>query len=780
MLVLGTYLTNSRVIGIMQASSIIATIQPRKGQILQAIPSWLLEGLLLVVLLLGWGIGMLGIQRQPQHHPLDLNDPALISEAQFAGLYGLEQNEAFSYRWTSSYFFVQLPWAYQLNPNYIALVRLQAGPVAPRPLTFLGNERPIATTLPTQEFRIYRFLLPPMPTDDPNLRLALATEPALEASDIRPLGVIVTDLELLGLARSDLGPLLLVSLGVTLLWGLVRWRGAYLVEALLLCASLAATLLIFYAWMGLGPLPYMTMAACSIAGTIGGVLLARDALVRLGLALLSGIVSFSSMLWASWLSDDAFISFHYAQNLILGHGLVYNPGERVEGYTNFLYTMLAALLLWLGVDVVVWSYLSGVGFALGLVLLTYALGSRLIAPRWGLVAALLLATSQSVLLHSARGGGLETALYALLVLSGVGLYLWSLEAEANTPQQTRALVATGFVLALTTLTRPEGVLLLALTVFHAVVHDIRWIDLQQPTDWLRRKLGLIALVTPYLAIIVPFFLWRFSYYGELLPNTFYAKTGGGLRAVPRGLAYSLGFAQTMGGPLLLLGLVGLLVDWRTRLRGWRGYLLLLIGVYTLYIVAVGGDHFRGERFFVPLVALIALLLADSLAMLMRFGQEQTILRVTSTTLLVGCLALYSFMALNRTRDFDYILRGMDEGLGIWREIGWWMADHTEPDESIAVTGAGAIAYYGQRTTIDMLGLNDHYIARVETPDMGTGPAGHEKRAPAYVVHERRPTYIPHMWTDYFPDQAYLEPDYVLVTITTRYGRELLMWQRRHP
>ena len=43
-----------------------------------------------------------------------------------------------------------------------------------------------------------------------------------------------------------------------------------------------------------------------------------------------------------FLQDDAFISFRYARNLATGHGLVWNPGERVEGYTNFLWTLLMA------------------------------------------------------------------------------------------------------------------------------------------------------------------------------------------------------------------------------------------------------------------------------------------------------------------------------------------------------------------------------------------------------------------------------------------------------
>jgi arabinofuranosyltransferase len=163
---------------------------------------------------------------------------------------------------------------------------------------------------------------------------------------------------------------------------------------------------------------------------------------------------------------------------------------------------------------------------------------------------------------------------------------------------------------------------------------------------------------------------------------------------------------------------------------------------------------------------------------MRVAMARPALRLVASALLVLLLSFYSLTALNRTKEFDYILRGMDEGLWIWREIGWWMADHTTPEESIAVTGAGAIAFYGQRTTIDMLGLTDRYIARVEVPDMGAGPAGHEKRAPDYVLNVRRPTYIPYMWSDYFPSEAYLAQDYEIVTITTRYGRELLMWRRR--
>jgi len=74
--------------------------------------------------------------------------------------------------------------------------------------------------------------------------------------------------------------------------------------------------------------------------------------------------------------EDAFISFRYASNLIQGHGLVYNVGERVEGYTNFLWTLLLAGGMALGADPVPLSRFLGIGFALVLLLTVFVVGRR--------------------------------------------------------------------------------------------------------------------------------------------------------------------------------------------------------------------------------------------------------------------------------------------------------------------------------------------------------------------------------------------------------------------
>ena len=63
-----------------------------------------------------------------------------------------------------------------------------------------------------------------------------------------------------------------------------------------------------------------------------------------------------------YLVDDAFIFFRYADNFSIGHGLVYNPGEAVEGYTSFLWTLLLALAAWVGLPLIPFSQIAGVVF----------------------------------------------------------------------------------------------------------------------------------------------------------------------------------------------------------------------------------------------------------------------------------------------------------------------------------------------------------------------------------------------------------------------------------
>ncbi len=722
---------------------------------------------------------------------VDLTAPSPTDQLNLVGFHSLEQHDGLAYHWSSGYAFVQLPSGYNAAPAYIAAVRTKsAHPDAPQPLTFLANERILATVTPSTAFRTYHVVLPPALDNDKALRFALQTPSFSPPGDMRDLGVIVTGITLQPVPHREWTVALVLALGFLLLWVWLRWRGSSVTATLVFCAILSLPFLALYALYRPAPLGYLWLASMALLASAWAVLLAKEPISRLALALLATLVSFSGMLWPSWFSDDALISFRYAQNLVAGHGLVYNIGERVEGYTNFLWTILAALVLVLQRDPVFWAYVAGVVLALVILLLTYWTARHVSGPAWALVAALIVATSQNMLIHTARGAGLETGLFTLLALAGSMLYLswWS-------ERRPRAAVLCGGVFALASLTRPEGMLLMGLTVLHLLLTTyqrplfadairsgnistvIRILGASIQRQWACVRGPVVYLLTAYLLIIVPYFLWRIFYYGDVLPNTFYAKTGGGGRQVVRGLEYVWMFAISMGGPFLLMMFVPLVANWRATIQSWRGYFLLLVSVYSIYIIVVGGDHFYGARFFVPLIPWLAILIADGLAWVYHWFVQRDIARSLAPVVLAIGLFVFSGYALTRSMPIDTTMRGLDESVWIWREMGWWMLDHADPHESIAVMGAGAVAYYSDHTVIDLLGLNEKYIARVEVENMGSGAAGHEKRAPAYVLDVRRPTYIPRMWDDYFGGENVLQKQYQLIDIRTRYGRELQFWKR---
>ena len=728
---------------------------------------WTTPGFL--ALLLVAGLVSLGPSRAPALSPITGGDithgPVFLD-----GIYGPERHPDGSlYRWTSGNTLVQVRGAFFAAPAYQAEVRLRAdNPAGPQPLTLLVGGQAVARVTPEPRFRRYRLLIGPG-GEGAELWLALQTPTFVAAGNPRPLGVMLTDVRLRPLTRPDLAGAALAGLGLATLWGLLRLARLPRGEALALTGVAGLGLAALAIFNRPAALPPAWLAALMITGVFLAALAVRPPPARLGLAALIPLVALAGLIWPAWLSDDAFISFRYAQNLALGHGLVYNPGERVEGYTNFLWTLMAAGVLRLGGDLALWSHASGVLLGVLIVVGTCRMAGPLIGPPWALVAALLTGTSQSLLLYTARGSGLETGLFTLLALAGGGAYL------ARERLGPGGLAAAGLAFGLAALTRPEGLLVFALTALHA---GLTAVMRQQggPAERLRATLPpLLALGAPFLALFGPYFLWRLGYYGDLLPNTFYAKTGGGLKQIERGLAYAGAFTLTIGGPLLLVIAAPWLRSWRAALVSWRSYALLVTLTYSAYIIVVGGDHFRGERFFVPLVPWFAILIADGLATLI---QALTAPARLARPLLALGLAVGSLAALARTAPFDTTIRGLDESVWIWREIGWWLYDHSPPEASIAVAGAGAVAFYGQRAAIDMYGLTDRHIGRLQIAGMGAGVPGHEKRDPGYILDQRRPTYIPRIWDDYFGGPAALEPSYRLIRVVSRSGRTLELWERR--
>lgn len=762
------------------------------GQRINRAPDWSLRGgrWLAIAAVVGLAIAaILALMLRPvPQYAVDLLRPLETLPFEIDGINAVEINNGQPYRWTTDYPFIQIRNAYHLAPSFLATLTIRSErPDGPQPVTFLVNEQPLATTQTTPQMRAYHLILPHRPDADSTLRFAAATKNFTPPNDLRRLGFITTSWSITPIfADTPLGPLTSGELALVLLGGLLLtawlWLRAGRATALSVGVPVVLALMLMRGFYQPAPLPFAHLAIIALLAVALLPLLTRVCWTVLGLAIVGLITTFAGALWPSWMTDDALISFRYAQNLVAGNGLIYNLGERVEGYTNFLWTMLAALVLALGGDPVQVSYYAGIVIALLLIAATFVLARQLLGERWALMAAALLGTSHSLLIYTARGSGLETGLFALLLVVGTTLFLRERFGWA------------GAAFALATMTRPEGVLLLGIAGL------VRLVATRRIDAGIWRMVGVFALIG------VPFFAWRFFYYGDLLPNTFYAKTGGGLSQAIRGLAHAGSFALFAGGPvlalLLLLAAIRFVRDWRTRSDQliWQSFTWIVVGLYTAYIISVGGDHFPGYRFFVPVLPFLVLLMARGATMIenleLRTKSQKDEREAGSWFLVLGsssgglrryapaglAIALVvglSVFNLTRSTPFDQIVRGDDESVWLWREMGWWLADQGQPGESMAAMGAGAIPYYSNRETIDLLGLNDKHIARLEVESMGSGVAGHEKQDPDYVLNERQPTYIPGIWTEYFGGSQALKNTglYERQEVTTRYGRRIVLWKR---
>lgn len=702
------------------------------------------------------------------------------------GWYGVERDENGTYRWSAGSGEVYLPLRHNSGRSYVMVLTAQSlHPAGPQPIRFFLNDAVIAEVFPDNAARTYRLLLMPS-QGDARMRVRLTTTPFFPVDDKRELGLLVSHLHIQNLPTPD--PVLIAggTIGLLGLWGLTRRRAGRR-ETLVIVAGHALALALATTWYRPGPLPLLWLVAPTLAAAALSVVVARATLARIGLAALVALVGYSSIIWPAAFTDDAFISFHYARNLVTGHGLVFNPGERVEGYTNFLWTMLAALTIWLGGDPVFWSFAAGVIIGLAIVLLTYRVAALVVDPRWGLAAALLAAGSQSLLVYTARGAGMETGLFTLLMLVGSGIYLSML--LANHSDRTRRYALAGVIFALAALTRPEGGMVFGLTLGHALLVAVSG-GLQpggSRAHAVRMALrAALPLAVSFLALFAPYFLWRMWYYGNPLPNTFYAKTGGGIQQWLRGLDYAIDFAFVFGGPLLLIAAAAPFVgladrslakgEWHRLLMTPAGYLWIVCLIYTAYIIYVGGDHFPGERFFVPIVPFLAMLIILGASALMTILFRQHPRWMTHTAVVVAIVAA-ALVGLNRGEAFERRVVGNDESVWIWADLGLWLNQNTLPDASVAAAGIGAIAYYSQRETIDLHGLTDRHIARVVVDGMGSGAAGHEKRDPEYVLNVRKPTYIPQFWEDYFGGAGVLRKNYELIDIRTKRGYNVYLWKK---
>ncbi len=276
--------------------------------------------------------------------------------------------------------------------------------------------------------------------------------------------------------------------------------------------------------------------------------------------------------------EDAGISFAFARNLVEGDGLVgYPGGERVEGYSNFLWTMLVAGLYALGVPPWTSAKLMGALFgALTLPLVYRIVRKARPSGRGGaaLLAAAMLAASPQFVIWAAAG--LENSLVCLLMAAGMDSLLREMDDDT-----AHRLPRSAIWFALLAMTRPEGAAYGSIAAFALVLDSVAR----------RRVRPVLVWGVTFILPILAYQGWRYWYFAWEFPNTYYAKlgigtrfkpwnwTGGGWKYINKYFSnHYLGFAL----PLFAVATVGL--------RDWRRWLGLALTVWVgLFLVWDGRE-----------------------------------------------------------------------------------------------------------------------------------------------------------------------------------------------
>lgn len=450
-----------------------------------------------------------------------------------------------------------------------------------------------------------------------------------------------------------------------------------------------------------------------------------------------------SRLYGRNVVDDAMTSMQYAKQLAQGNGLVFNPGERVEGYTNFAWVVLMTPIYWLSAQL-------GFDFVVAVVHFTELVAAGVlvvvfwISRAWHGANALLTWLALGILVVDNSFTvwailGLEVHLLALFMLLAVaalmstGRWRW---------------LGVGLALLGAHLTRPDAGLFCVVLLANELLEA--WLDRRRGNLTAGRWRAGEALLAGalWVALYGAYFFWRYRYFGDLMPNTYYLKLGGPIDAWARGLEY-LGSFLRVRNYLPLLALLALFSLRRPIVRG----LLLYNVLHATYVVYVGGDFFSGHRFFVPELPQLALLItagvADASARLMRSNVPARLQAsgISSYQMQVAVVLAFAAALVGVYR------RGLTHGPLAEEVRAWggdltrqtklfrWLRDNKLPGASVANTLIGHTGFYSEARVIDLCGVIDRVIAHSEVKDFGKGKAGHEKLAPPEYILAQQPTYV---------------------------------------
>jgi hypothetical protein len=373
-------------------------------------------------------------------------------------------------------------------------------------------------------------------------------------------------------------------------------------------------------------------------------------------------------------AEDAYITFRFARNAAMNGALVYNPGERVMGFSSPLWTLWVAVGQWVHVGPEIWTRVT-----------------TLVAEAMALLMAV-------PMVRRAAGSGAAWAFalfyalwptFAVVAVSGMENSLFLPLAVLAAALAARRHVATGPALAALALLRPEGVPAAAVLALGA--------------GWRDRAVALALTAAGWGAIA-----W---YFGSLIPQSVIAKstlygTPGPwagriwwewLLPLPLGRLPNIGEGAILYPMTIVLApsfVLGARLLWAERRSPVARVALALLVVWAGY--AVLGVAYFFWYFVVPLGAL-AIVAASGFPRLVR-GRA---LPIACALALLGSWVISRPLYLGRAQN-EYYAFG---------QVAQWLRTHAKPGEKVMLEPIGLIGYRNGLVVVDEVGLVSPAVAR---------------------------------------------------------------------
>lgn len=435
-------------------------------------------------------------------------------------------------------------------------------------------------------------------------------------------------------------------------------------------------------------------------------------------AMVLTVLIFDIILWAPF-CEDAYITLRYARNFADGYGFgIWNIGEPpVEGFTSILWMLLMAGLKWLGINMVdgakVIGVLSHASIIASIIYIpTHSTADRSVVRFFKKIkypVSIIVALYVPVAWYSSYG--LETILFSLLVT--VLVYICYL---------CNNIYLEGAVILVALLCRPEALFVsLSLYIFSALYYR------GQDSSRYYTKLYIIGfIILAYTSLLV----FRYAYFGSIVPNTYYAKVSGALVFhIWHGVKY-LGRWATESIVFFALIVTTITISLKDIYN--KGYhivtkpeisLVVIFCVYCAYIIRVGGDTapFPMGRHMVHQLPFLAIIVTIPIIKLSRWCN------LNAAALSIVVIFLVNGQVLLDDSVRNHIFTGMSNmphmknyhpAHGTRKDVFIkWLDTVAIKNSTIAIASAGKTSFELREVKIiDVLGLNTKEVAREGTYD----------------------------------------------------------------